>query len=273
MLQRIDYIANKDAKVISRLKKYLQNQGYDSVKYNIDKAPPAEFLLIVEPFGIDSELYAISTTWKPWLMEFRPNTRLIVAAYAQSRHPNCIDLLDLPGDMKGWLAKTRPVSDFPLIETKKDTKDEKMKYVDPWMFDLVKTGNDLNLQMRKFIFGHEESKSLFAQITSMRKALLDLKYYSSKNAAPGNQDAAQAKAILENLWDYFYHRWSYYSKVFDFVPYQGAIVKIRKNVKKIYTIMDNATSTDQYPEVVLLDEMIQTIKKEMMPYIFPEEYW
>ncbi len=277
MLPRIHYIANNDA-ILPTLGQYFQTRGYEWIAYPIRETPAADYLFIVEPFRIRSELYAISTTWKPWLMEFCPQTRLIVAAYAQSLHPNCVNLLDLPDDLTGWLENTLPVSAFPLIYAEAGDEGEKSKFIDPWAFDLVKLGNDLNLQMRKFVIGHEESKSLFAQIAALRKQLQDLKHYQqyldkSNEKTDLEQKWRAAREQIEKLWDYFYHRWKYYSDVFEYLPYQQASSKIKYIVDKLANDMEAVAETDQYPEITPLDALIQIIKKEMMPYIFPEDYW
>lgn len=91
MPSRIHYIANNDS-ILPIAAQYFESQGYDWAKYPIKETPETDYLLIIEPLRIGAELYAISTTWKPWLMEFRPHTRLIVAAYARSQHPNCLKL-------------------------------------------------------------------------------------------------------------------------------------------------------------------------------------
>ena len=277
MPRRIHYIANNDL-ILPTVAQYFETQGYDWAKYPIKETPETDYLLIIEPLRIGAELYAISTTWKPWLMEFRPHTRLIVAAYARSQHPNCLNLLDLPSDLPAWLEKTLPVSAFPLVETKPENSGERSDFVDPWAFDLTKPGNDLNLQMRKFVIGHEESKSLFAQIAAMRKLIADMRYYQSQLENDKSDEEAQGRwqeawEGLLKLWVYFYHRWGYYSKVFDYVPYQEAIAKIRSNVEQFKKDIEKVTASGQHIKITPLDTMIKTMKKDMMPYIFPETYW
>ena len=120
MPQSIHYIANNES-ILPALGQYFRERSFDWVKYCINEAPVAEYLFIVEPFSIGTELYAISSTWKPWLMEFQPNIRLIVAAYSRTQNPNCLDLLDLPNDLSAWLKKTRPMSDFPLVVANSET--------------------------------------------------------------------------------------------------------------------------------------------------------
>lgn len=279
MLQRIHYIAN-NALVLSILSDYLQTQGYECTEYSISERPhEVDLLLILEPFSIDSTLYTMSTAWKPWLMEFRPHTRLVVAAFAESRHSNCLNLLNLPDDLSGWLGKVRSVSDFPLIPTGNESENDKTKFVDTWTFDLIQSGYDLNAQMRKFMTGHEESKSFFAQISAMRLESQHLRYYQGE-IKQGNTTYDIEKKFkvscdrLGSLWNYFTHRWNYYSTVFNYVPYQPAINKIREKVEHLHSVMGSTPEVGQYPDIEpSLDLILQTMNKEMGPYILPERYW
>jgi len=267
MSREIHYIANTDS-IKNVLSGYFEKRGWKWLEYPILEMPEVDFLLILEPFRIGTDLCTISTAWKPWLMEFQPRTRLIVAAFSRSRHSNCLNLLDLPDNIDSWLEKVRPVSDFPLIDSGDLDENQKPLYVDPFSFDLASSGKSLNKQMRKFVTGHEASKNFVSQVTGIRKQFKDLELYEKKN---GLQKVAEIKNNLSNLWEYFHHRWNYYSTVFDYLPYQKAICKIRKNVAFLKITIPQGRYSQEVEEA--LDVIINTTRNEMEPYIFPEKHW
>ncbi len=272
MPKRIHYIASNPV-VLSVLSQYIQSKDFEWLEYSIPERPEAEYLMIVEPFQIGSELYALSSAWKPWLMEFRPNTRLIVTAFAQSRHSNCLNLLDLPDNLETWIQKVPPLSDFPMADTGKGNDTGGEIFIDPWGFGLVKPGYDLQALMRKFVTGHEESKSFFAQMVAMQQQFEGLQYYRRVEMEMSVVDFEKTKVLGEGLvknWDYFIHRWNHYSKVFKYVPYQEAIQKINGHRIEMNGILKN----EQYLETKNpLKEILQIMNKEMKRYIFPEHYW
>jgi hypothetical protein len=184
-------------------------------------------------------------------------------------------LLDLPDNLAAWLQNVPPVSDFPMADTGKVNDDGDAIFVDTWGFGLSNLGYDLNSQIRKFITGHEETKSFYAQMVVMQQQLEGLQYYQGKvkkgDASEDEKDKEQSfrEGLLKN-WSYFEHRWHYYSAILDYVPYQEAINKIQQNIKEMKDILKKGQySGTKNP----LQEILQIMKKEMRPYIFPEELW
>lgn len=275
MLQRIHYIANNRV-VLPILSQYVQrSNNFEWIEYSILQRPEVEYLIILEPFRIESELFTLSSAWKPWLKEFRPKTRLIVAAFAQSRHSNCLNLLDLPANLELWLQNVPPVSDFSMANTGKVTDAGEAIFVDTWDFGLSNPGYHLKSQMRKFITGHEETKSFYAQMVDMQQQLNGLQYYYEvvKKDDVSEDEKAKERSFREGLlknWGYFEHRWHYYSAVLDYVPYQEAINKIQQNIGEMKDVLKSGQySGAKNP----LQEILQIMRKEMYPYIFPEELW
>lgn len=287
MPRSVYFIANTEP-VVTVLAGYFKARGWQWLQYPLADMPAVEYLLVLEPFQIGMEMYSLSNAWKPWLMGAYPQTRLIVASFQHSRHSNCLNLLDLPDNINTWLEKTRPVSDFPLVDSGVEAADQ--KYVDPWNFDLVRSGQNLNERMKKFVTGHEEAKSFFALMTTIRKDLKDLETYRERNNL---EKAISANKSLNELWEYFDHRWNYYSSIFDYLPYQNAIRTIansveflRKNLPEdIYRpilqtendrITAYSTLLKKLPVEEIekeLDTILNTMRKDMEPYIFIEKEW
>lgn len=273
MRQSIYYIAN-NPDVQPVLGQYFQAQGYRWEEYPIKEQPQVDYLVIVEPVRIGKELYTLSSAWKPWLMDRRPQTRLIVAAFAQSHHSNCLNLLNLPENLKEWLKGVRVITDFPMVKSVDEHGTE--QYVDPWNFGLISPGYDLQARMKKFVTGHfyYEHSSLSGQIINIKKIFIDLSHTDlSKSDLPAVKKEMLEE--LENKINYFTHRWKHYSPLFEFVPYQKAIDKIREDIQELTEAIESirqGKKINAWNKLPLRDTL-ETIKKEMNRYIFPEEYW
>lgn len=281
-MEKIHLISNNNY-ILPVLIEYLNQQGFESITIPIQNPPMSEssyhpngsscdviladmipqdgYLLLVEPFQIGLEWYNISTSWKPWLMEHRPFVNLLVAAFEESNHTNCLNLLNLPPNLKDWVKTVKIVSSFRLVESY--IKGE-LKYIDPWEIGLAQPGINLNAKMRKFINGHESSKSLIAQVAKIRNKLIDQKV--RKLTTIEYEKCSRS-------WELISGRWDYYSKESSFVPYQMKMHQLREEVKEIKKELEEATVTFHSPDIKKFDLLIDATNKDLAPYIFPELYW
>lgn len=277
----IHYIAS-NPRITQLLGEYMFNQGFEWTPYDLKTAPEVELLLIVEPVEIENELFAISTAWKAWMMEFRPATTFLVAAFVQSEHPNCLDLSDLPASLSERLTYAKALRDYPLLNSGMKSEDGKIIYVDPWAFNLPKPGYELKERLKRFVDGHDATRSFLAQIATIRSEVLLLRsYQEGKIDAETLRDSAgievkskeRARKDLEQIERYFENRLKHYEKIFDYLPYQDTIKTLMADIEN--GIVKPKLSKRKLDESVLqhLDNIILTTKRSILPYIYPEAYW
>jgi hypothetical protein len=268
--------------VVRILSTYCAQQEVGFREISLDRMPDRlDCLILIEPRTITHEPYSISTTWKPWLMSHFPHTKLVVAVTGSNTHPNCLDLLNLPENIDAWIDNVLTVSEFRLIDKRIDGGTD-IQFIDPWDFGLPKSGKDLNQQMRKFIRGHGMESSFFDQVTNLRTCLMNYRHYHE--TAPDKEKAdAASEGIVQN-WRLFRARWNHYDLLFDATPFKKAADLIRKNIGLVSAPMSALVNGPEAAlslsrkgygaeEIKLFDEIIQTVKKDMLPYIFAEDYW
>ena len=265
----IHYIAHNDAVLKPLREQYFAAQGIDLHDYTQrDTDTDVNTLLLIEPIQINKDYYAISSAWKPWLMEHHPHLRLIVGGFGKSLHPNALNLLDLPLDFKAWLSEKQPVSAFRFVEVaSEETEAEgpKKQLIDLWNLDLPLRGKALNQDLRKFFEGHEMDRDYFFKEIGKMKSLLH-------KVASNQSDTSQIWGELSHLRERFVFRWKYYDHLFDWVPYQDAVKKVREIMKNLAAAEPSGEQNAQ-KMLSLLDQLLQIAKDEMFRHIFAEAYW
>jgi hypothetical protein len=259
----IHYIATKKY-VIQALKDYCSAQGINLIQYEPELWSEIRNLLIVEPVEIGTDLFALSTIWKPWLMEHRPEIKLFFAGFAESTHQNYLNLLELPDALAEWFENGNSVGAYPLqyagVIERNDRKYD--KYNDPWNRLLPLTGRDMKKQMKKFTDGHDRSSSFFVQVSRLRKSLVDIRFLLQQN--PGDNitqskidsDLSESRKDAIEEWGYLRLRWDFYKKYFDSMPFTATTKKIYEIMKDLEKCIDNIDDSSTVINPTLIDDLI-----------------
>lgn len=274
----VPYIATKE-KVIEHLQVFCITQGIELIPYEMAEQA-SDYLLIIEPVEIASKMFAISAVWKPWLMENKPETRLVFAGFAEGRHANYLNLLDLPADLRGWLENVQPVAAFRIqyagVEERNGRKYD--IFTDPWCRYLPLTGWDMKKQMEKFTEGHDRERSFFQQISRLRKILVDIRFLM-KAEIPDDQKTT-VKANLAGLrkdaakeWDYLKGRWKFYEPLFQKMPFENTTAGINKKMQELGRVVDKVKSPKNIPDISAIEGLRDKVRYELKPYVQVEEHY
>lgn len=277
---QIHYIATKKH-VIQVLKDYCSAQGIDLIQYEPELLSEIHNLLIVEPVEIGTELFAISTIWKPWLMEHRSEIKLFFAGFAESTHQNYLNLLELPDSLKDWFVSGLSVADYPLqskefVERNGIRKDT---YFDPWQRLLPLTGKDMRKLMTRFTNGHDRSNSFLVRASSFRKALVDIRFLLLQNPEdniPQSQidsDLSKSRKDAIEEWNYLRLRWDLFKKYFDCMPFITTTKRIYEIMEDLEKCIDNINDSSTILDPALIDELIKLVEADINRYINFEKYW
>lgn len=280
----IYYIASSSKKnVIQLLQEEYQAEVVEFIEYFEAISPELTFLMIVEPIRIKSEQYAISRVWRRGLRKQGGNTRLIVAGYTESPHPNFLNLTNLPESLCAWLDNVLPIDAFALQHagyTQKSDGTKEDKFVDPWDRLLPTRGIDMIQQMQKFLDGHDPQNSFYNQLSRLRKTLVDLDYTLQKEEKNINEIK---NYIQENKtkdeWDYLVNRWNFYKDFFKYLPFQSTAEQIEHTIdRELKPFFNDWQNHDiqQLQQLQLhkkLDCLKNYVKEDIEKYINFENHW
>lgn len=271
------YIGNHDP-MLEPLRQYFTAQDIVLEPFSTT-APKVDYLLMIEPFKIGREFYSLSTTWKPWLIVNASDTRLMVAGYAESTHTSCLNLLDLPPDIKPWLEKVPPISSYRLITPAEE--EEIQDLFDPWTIGLIKPGKEHNQMMRRFYLGHTSTSgegSLISQIGMMKKLCGDMIMYEKKSMEEGQgaywDKKLESKATALKVWKDFKYRLDFYLPFLKVLPDGLRKVLTLENIsKELEDVLNSPTIPNLEHIKKQLKELLQDMKFKVRPFVFPEESW
>lgn len=280
----IYYIASSSKEnVIQLLQEEYQAEGVEFVEYFKSIPPELTFLMIVEPIRIKSEQYAISRVWRRGLRKQGGHTHLIVAGYAESPHPNFLNLTNLPESLCVWLSNVLPIDAFALqhagyIQKQDGTKED--KFVDPWDRLLPTRGIDMIQQMQKFLDGHDPHNSFYNQLSRLRKTLVDLDYTLQKEEKNlnGIKNYIQENKTKDE-WEYLVNRWNFYKDFFKYLPFQSTVEQIEHVItQELKPFFNNwqkyhIQELQQLRLYEKLDCMKIYVQEDIEKYINLESYW
>ncbi|MEZ5040105.1 MAG: hypothetical protein R2828_09440 [Saprospiraceae bacterium] len=281
---KIYYIASKEKAVVT-LRDHWLRQGIELIKYDLSEVLPISYLMILEPLQIGNQQYAISKIWKRWLFNKSASTRLFVAGFVKSKHPNFLNLLELPDSLRDWLEELYPVGAFPLQYAGTETlpSNHKLdKYTDPWDRFLPSRGIDMVKQLARFLDGHDEHYSINNQLSRIRKELVDIKSSMESSLALLDEEQLRTKKKnVQNEWAYLQSRWLFYRPLFDWLPFYEAAGVIRENLKAegmlsifFKNIITCRISLDQLSQICeAIDHLIEEVKQSIDRHVYPENYW
>lgn len=276
----IHYIAsaNKES-VIEVLRGYCSPQGFALEALAPDRPFQAKYLMIVEPVAIGADGYALSPIWKSWLLENSPDTRLIIASYAQSAHKNAMHLLHLPDSLRDWLEQVPPVKAYLLQRGVGESQGEKkVTYYDPWDWFLPMSGRDMKKQMIKFLEGHDKVNSFTNQVGRLRKNLMDIRDIMEADLPEAYKTellphTVEYRQQAKEDWDALLGRWNYYKPFFDHLPFQEAAREIEAVIETLKADSKSWSDPAVIPEYDKIDALKQLIKARLDRFIFMEDYW
>lgn len=281
---RIHYIATKE-KALTTFKDYCSRQHIVLVKYDIKKTESVPYLMILEPLQIGNQQYALSKIWKRWFFNHTGNTRLFVAGYAKSKHPNFLNLLDLPAALRPWLEALHPVGAFTLQYAGTETLPNGLKldkYTDPWDRFLPVRGIDMIKQLTRFLDGHDEHYSINNQLSRIRKELIDIKNSLEVYPPPDNDPHLEEKRKkMQEEWVYLQNRWQFYNPLFELLPFHDTAAAIRKclEVDGEISLFFKKEISQAYSLAPLnktcntIDSLIGKVKNTIDRHVYPENYW
>ncbi len=266
---KIIYFLTTKENLIDTLKQLYGNQGYTFLSFDAARGLPDNLrtLLLIEPLNLDREYYSVNQLWKNYLYKHRPEARLIVAAYAQSRHANLFSLLDFPKDLKQFLAHAKPVSDYPFVHVGTEEKfgEKRDKYMDSWGILLPHSGRPAIREMQRFLDGHDRNKSFSAQLFRMRSLLRDWATYSAEERH-SSQDKLREEFVS------LLQRWYFYFKLFDYLPFAGTLLNISNDLFSIKEQIDKQGEPDATAQEKLA-QIYQLTQDVINPIVFPLDYW
>lgn len=278
----IHYIGTKE-KALIVFNTYCIQQHIKLVKYDIEWAKPVRYLMILEPLWIENHQYAITKAWKRWLFKNDGKTRLFAAGYAKSKHPNFLNLLDLPSGLAVWLDQLHPVGAFPLEYAGTETlpNGKKVdKYTDPWDRFLPVRGIDMIKQLGKFLDGHDEHYSINNQLSRVRKVLIDIEGELKNSETIKDISKVQALEMKEE-WAYLQRRWQFYDALFHLLPFGDAASFIRENLQTegklslfFKEFEKQIPSLKQIQEArVSVEGLMRKVADVIERHVYPENYW
>ncbi|MCC6460512.1 MAG: hypothetical protein IT260_08580 [Saprospiraceae bacterium] len=276
----IHYLATKD-KVVRVVEQYCSAQGIRLVPLSKDKQEEVEYLMLIEPVHIGYDDFALSTVWKPWLQEFYPNVKLIIASYAQSTHRCALNLLQLPKALEPWLDALPEVHQYPLQHGVDESNGKKYDvFYDPWTWFLPLSGRSLKEQMEKFLQGHENAQSFAFQTSRLRKCLIDIKDVMESGALENEQqNLTEWRKLARQEWDSLMVRWRNYQAFFAWMPFQETSKKIETLMTEIGDLIPIWTNTNAdpakipHPDPKKIDALRRLVKDGLDRYIHEEDYW
>jgi|GEM_PF-1996726 len=278
---QIQYIATK-TEILSTLETYCRKAGVSFTAYNTAKTEPGDYLMLLEPLSIHNQKYALSKIWKRWLYQKSPATRLIVAGYAESQHPNYLNLLDLPKDLISWLGSIYTVAAFPMqyVGAKRNTDGSTTdQYADPWERMLPIRGIDAAKQLLKFMDGHDPHYSINEHLARIRKSIMDLK--SKLEEGDFDKEGESEIKELQQEWSYFYFRWAYYKPLFDYLPFSQMAATFSDKLREEGDLerffkkeLKGLNSIARFEEVgQVFGDLIKVVNNTVGRHVYPEHYW
>lgn len=266
--KRIYYLATKEF-LVNTFKQLYEKQGYNFIALKTTQGLPDDLsiLLLIEPLLLHREYYSVNRLWKNFLYKHQPQTRLIVATYAQSRHANLFSLLDFPKDLTIFLDQTKPMEDYPFIHIGTEEKfgETVDKHMDSWSISLPHSGRPAVLEMQRFLDGHDRNKSFTSQLYHMRTLTRNW-----LNAPP--EEKQKNRDELKQAFIYLLQRWYFYDKLFDYLPFADSMQIISGILHNTKEKMDAADGIDES----LQDELskVYDITQQVInPIVFPLDYW
>jgi hypothetical protein len=275
----IYYIGDKPA-VVAALSAWLEQHQMRMQPYPLSEMPEVDYLLLIEPIQIGSMMYSVSKIWKNYLFVEAPATRLAVAAYGQSSHPNYLNLLDLPDHPKSYFEGLLPVGAFsPQYAGHRTFLGQKTDvYADPWERFLSMNGQDIKQDLERFIEGHDKSSSFYDTILDIRTNLVNLEYRLKGGGHLNDQEKILAlKKNIYKSWNYMQLRWNYYQQYFRWLPFHHTVVQIQEKLNVLSDIilqMRKDPNGAVMPEVETLTELRVLVSEGLQKYIlFTENNW
>lgn len=268
----IYYLANKGSSTMQQLAAHYSPQGFHFVPWDI-KAPPAldevKYLLLLEPFEAGIDRFAVSLLWKQWLYLRAPHIRLVVASFTGvDRHSNVLPLLYPPSNLVDWLAKVKPIADFPFYHAD-TTEMAGIKidiYKDAWELGLPHSGEPAKIRMKRFIDGHDRSNSFFEQVGRLRARLINLKL-DMENKYEGNRPT-HIKADFKMMQN----RWAYYKPLLEWMPFWKELAEVEQRLEAMAQIVE---TEHWYNDTTVLSQQVEAIRdvftQKVNPIVFAEE--
>lgn len=239
----IHYLAREQEEnaVLPTIIEHLEQQGTIAFQaYNITKADKVDYLLILEPIYLDlpsynrKNYYSISKIWKRFFYgNGWKDSRILVAGYGKTTHPNYINLLQLPENFSP--------NSYPTIE-KHSIHEHRAKntvsYSDEWDTLMPSRRLDLLLNLENFFDGHD-NRGLKIQLNALRQSIAGAHFHLE-----GGKDYAEVKnkwiiPYINNEWKTLYERWGRYYPLFEVTPFCQKMQAIDESLKKINTMMQN----------------------------------
>jgi hypothetical protein len=253
-METIYYLATKSEAFLEELSNYFKKQGYKMEPY--PKVEPIElkYLLIVEPISIKEANYVTSDLWKQWLWSKCPDSKLLLATYINCAHACALNLLDLPGDFQKWLQTVPTVKEYGFH--KRINLEGEDEWLDDWKIALPLNGRSLQSRMRRFFKNHEEYFSLNHLAIELRNGLINI----------STSDPEENNKLIRKIKN----QWEDNREFFDWFPDRNITTAIDEYINATYKML---TDSSQEQQTAPLDQFILLTKNEVLPCLFPEDYW
>ena len=241
----ISYITTKDD-FPTALSSYFEAHGFSLQPYELDntKETQVSVLLLFTPFYTNGIYVSAESIWKKHLSTIQPKTILLTAGFRKAKHPNHLDLLDLPASFPSFLRTALPVEE-------------------EWQ-PIFSGGLDMDEKLQRFFEGHgQESviEILHNIIRILNIARAEITIYQTSYAAI-TEDLIRPSNLAEK-WRELRIRWVNYFPYFEYLPFQNLFCK----VDQLFNFIDPFFSSGCEDEE-LLNELncignLKTIKDQL----------
>lgn len=274
----VHFIATK-RKAIAALQAHFAGENIELIPYHIEILPEVDYLLLLEPIEIATQQYAISSVWKRWLLNHAAGTRLIVAGFAESNHPNFLNPLDIPNQFTDWLKQLPSVGAYQLQYAGVDHNQIDI-YSDPWNRFLPVRGIDMIKEMSKFLDGHDPHYSFNNQLFRIYKEFMDL----IDNAPPDGkfeiEDIKHEFGRAKHEWELLHQRWQYYGHLFSYLPFQPfaertiRLLGVQSPLSQLFQNTKTYISKKEIESICwIIKALLTAMKDEIQKHVYQEKYW
>ncbi len=209
------YYLTSDQLYIRAYASYFEAQACKLMPYS-EEANKTDglILLLFSPFKCGKIRISPEQLWKKGLAIQTPNAVLLSAGFEEIRHPNYLDLLNLPSRFSEVLANSKRVSEN-------------------WQ-PVYTGGIEMEDKLTRFFKGHGkdslvgELTNIHGKISALRDAITEWKL-SYETAAKEAFDSG----YTWNHWAIFLTRWSYYYPLFQYTPFAKTMDNIHAAIKKV----------------------------------------
>lgn len=210
----------------------------------------SDTILIENPIQSKDTFIAVKEVWRKYLYRVAPDCKLITFGFSDIRHPNHLDLLDLPKDL------------IVFVETAYTCEED-------WNWDLLE-GLELDQQLKIFLDGHGQEG--FAGWVSNFHSHFSFAYDGRKHYNKSVTDAMihVQESPYHEQWNTILYLWHRYVELFDFLPFVHLFKEMANLLADIGAFMqveENKQNEEWLNNMYLTTGDLTTLIDEVCKYV------